>query len=70
MSPKHAFIESLHTETTGGGCMIDFILLKNGQLLAIDNDLAGLYDSYDDFWDGRDGTWEHVTYLNLREAEE
>lgn len=50
--------------------MVDFILLKNGQLLAIDNDLAGLYDSYDDFWDGRDGTWEHVTYLNLREAEE
>jgi hypothetical protein len=67
---NHTFIELIETEMTGGGCMIDFVYLKNGQVLAIDNNLVGLYDSIDDFWDGRDGNWDHVKTIELKENED
>jgi hypothetical protein len=60
---KHRFIKEIVTEQTGGGCMIDFITLINGQVIAIDNDLIGLYSSMDEFWDGKDGSWDHVKLL-------
>jgi hypothetical protein len=60
---KHRFIKEIATEQTGGGCMVDFITLINGQVIAIDNDLIGLYSSMDEFWDGKDGSWDHVKLL-------
>lgn len=60
---KHQFIKNITTEQTGGGCMIDFITLHNGQVIAIDSDLIGLYESMDEFWDGKDGSWDHIKLL-------
>jgi hypothetical protein len=59
----HKFIAKVETHQTGGGCYVDFITLSNGQVIAIDNDLIGLYDNYDDFGDGRDGDFSHVRLI-------
>ena len=55
---------------TGGNIIISFVYLANGQVIAIDDGSLGLYDSIDDFYDGRDGEWNHVKMLELRENED
>ena len=42
---------------------MDFITLSNGQVIGIDNETICLYDNLDDFYDGREGTWDHVQMM-------
>jgi len=58
--------EGIHT---GGNIIVSFVHLANGQMLVVDDGLIGLYDSCDDFWNGRDGSWDHVKTLELKENE-
>ena len=58
--------EGIHT---GGNIIVCFVHLANGQMLVVDDGLIGLYDSCDDFWSGRDGSWDHVKMLELKENE-
>lgn len=44
------YIQQIQSENTGGGCMVDFVILKDGRVLGIDADYVCLYDSMDDFW--------------------
>lgn len=67
---NHQFIKDIRTEMMGGGCLIDFITLSNGQVLAIDNDLIGLYASIDEFYDGKDGSWDHIKLLEWGSEDE
>lgn len=46
------FIKEIYTENTGGGCMVDFIVLKNGALVAINEEYVGVYKNRDDFFEG------------------
>ena len=46
------FIKAVTTENTGGGCMVDFVLLYNGQVLGLNDECVVLYDNMEDFWDG------------------
>lgn len=46
------FIKKMWSEQTGGGIMIDFIELNNGQVIAISEDATGVYSSMKDFEDG------------------
>jgi hypothetical protein len=55
---------------TGGGIIISFVYLANGQVIAIDDGSLGLYDSIEDFWNGRDGEWDHVKLIELKENED
>jgi hypothetical protein len=57
---NHQFIKKIETFQVGGGANMDFITLANGQVLGIDNDNICLYDNLDDFYEGREGTWDHV----------
>ena len=41
-------IVSIETHNSGGGCMLDFIKLKNGKVLCISCDYVGLYESIED----------------------
>ena len=44
------FIKKVYTEHTGGGCMVDFVVLKSGKMVSITKDCICLYDSVEDFW--------------------
>ena len=46
-----AFIEKVTTYETGGGCPVDFVLLKSGRVLGISVDCVVLYDNMEDFHD-------------------
>lgn len=45
-------IKKIYSENTGGGCIVDFLELENGLLLAISDEYIGLYDGKDEFYDG------------------
>lgn len=47
-----SMIESVRAEHTGGGCMVDFILLKDGRLIVIDENCLVLYPGVDAFYAG------------------
>lgn len=47
-------IVSVETENSGGGNMIDFIQLRNGNVLVISDEYAGLYESKEAFYDSAD----------------
>ena len=46
MSAGH-YIEKIETENTGGGCMCDYVHLKDGTILIISEDCVGLYPNFD-----------------------
>ena len=46
------FIKDITTENTGGGCMVDFITLNNGSIVAINDEYIGIYKSRADFYSG------------------
>lgn len=46
-----AYIDRIESENTGGHCMVDFVILKDGRVLGISDDCVCLYKSMDDFWD-------------------
>jgi hypothetical protein len=60
---NYQFIKMITTYQTGGGCMVDFVMLKGGKVLAIDNDTIGLYDSLDEFYEGKDGHFDHIPLI-------
>ena len=45
-------IKDIYTENTGGGVLIDFVVLNNGNLIGIGEGLICLYQSIDDFFNG------------------
>jgi hypothetical protein len=49
---KTEFVESVSCENTGGGCYVDFVTLKDGRVLGINEEYVVLYDSMDDVWEG------------------
>lgn len=46
------YIEKVFSENTGGGSIVDFIVLKSGQVLGMNDECVVLYSSMDDFWSG------------------
>ena len=59
----HEYVKKVETFQIGGGANMDFVTLANGQVLGIDGDLICLYDNLDDFYEGRDGSFSHVTQM-------
>ena len=47
-------VVSIETENSGGGNMLDFIVLRNGNVLAISDEYAGLYAPKEAFYDSAD----------------
>ena len=45
------YIAQITTENAGGGSMVDFIHLKDGRVIGINDEYAVLYNSMDEFWD-------------------
>jgi hypothetical protein len=48
------YIVGIESEHTGGGCMVDFIILKNGQVICVSCDYVGLYNSIEDVFGEED----------------
>jgi hypothetical protein len=44
------YIAQITSENTGGGCIVDFVHLKDGRILGINDEYMVLYDSMDEFW--------------------
>lgn len=44
------FVERVFTENTGGGCMVDFIQLKDGRCIGINEECLVVYPSYNIFY--------------------
>ena len=49
---KSTNIVSVETENSGGSCMLDFITLRNDQVLVISRLYVGLYESKRAFYEG------------------
>ena len=45
------FIEAVTTENTGGGTMVDFVILKDGRILGVNDDCVCLYNSMEHFYE-------------------
>lgn len=45
------YIDQITTENAGGGSMVDFIHLKDGRVIGINDEYAVLYNSMEEFWD-------------------
>ncbi len=43
------YISGVFTENTGGGTMVDFVQLKDGRILAVNDEYVVLYKSMSDF---------------------
>ena len=48
------FIASIHTDQTGGMCMIDIVVLRSGQVIALTDELLGVWPSLDAWYDSID----------------
>lgn len=44
------YIDSVFTENTGGGCVVDFVELKDGRVLGISDEYLCVYESFDHFY--------------------
>lgn len=62
---KMGFIDSIHTENTGGGWMVDFVVLKDGRVLGIDDEYVVLYKSMEDFYEYHEN--KNNPYIKLSE---
>ena len=58
------YIQEIKTDDTGGHCMVDFVILKDGRVLGIDAEYVCLYKSMDDFWEAHS---ESVPTIHLKE---
>ena len=56
------YIATTFTGDTGGGCMVDFLILKDGRCIGVNDECIALYDSYDQFYDG---PFEDVQIIDL-----
>jgi hypothetical protein len=45
------YIAQITTENAGGGSMVDFIHLKDGRVIGLNDEYAVLYASMEEFWD-------------------
>lgn len=45
------YIDKLTFENVGGGSMVDFIHLKDGRIIGLNDECAVLYGSMDEFWE-------------------
>ena len=52
-------IKKIYSENTGGGCIVDFLELENGLLLAVSDEYVGLYKNENDLYEGNEitGFW-------------
>jgi hypothetical protein len=48
------YIVGIESEHTGGGNILDFIILKNGKVLCINDEYVGLYNSIEDVFGDED----------------
>jgi hypothetical protein len=48
------YIEKVFTENTGGNNMVDFIILKDGRCVGINDECIVLYKSYDAVYEAFD----------------
>ena len=51
---KTTYIQDVRTENTGGGCMVDFVTLTDGRVIAINDEMLCMYESEKHFWDSVD----------------
>ena len=58
------FIKETYTQHTGGGCMVDFVELKNGKVLGISDELVVLYDSFEDFDNDIGEDRQHINLID------
>lgn len=59
------YIDQITCENAGGGSIVDFIHLKDGRIIALNDEYAVLYNSLDEFWDA---TPENRPCMELRAA--
>jgi hypothetical protein len=45
------FVNEVFTENTGGGCMVDFIALKDGRFVTLNDEAIGVFSSVDSFYE-------------------
>jgi len=45
------YIDKLTFENVGGGSMVDFIHLKDGRIIGLNDECAVLYNNMQEFWD-------------------
>jgi hypothetical protein len=48
------YIRHVKTENTGGGCMVDFVILDDRRVIAINDEMICVYQSEKHFWDSVD----------------
>jgi len=62
----YEFVESVETEQTGGGVMLDYIMFKHTDIVIIIGiNSIGLYESFQDFQKGKDP----IEFLEIEEME-
>ena len=44
------YIDHIESENTGGGCLVDFVVLKDGRVIGINDEYLCIYKSMDSFW--------------------
>lgn len=45
------YIEKLSSENVGGGSMVDFVHLKDGRIIGLNDECAVLYENMTEFWE-------------------
>ena len=59
--PLSEFISEITTDNTGGGCLVDFIHLKSGHVVCVNDEAVTIYPSKEHFY--RDGTEDAETCM-------
>ena len=61
---KHEFVDHIITENTGGGTMLDLIVLQDGRVLGVNEECVVAYSSLHEFYSGETA---HCPYVYLPE---
>lgn len=56
------YIERVNTEDTGGGSMVDFVILKDGRCIGISDECLVIYPSYDLFYECNTSDLPAITF--------
>jgi len=51
-TPDMTYVKAVWSENTGGGTMVDMIILDNGMLIGINDECIVLYPNEESFYDG------------------
>lgn len=57
------YIDRVFTERVGGGFFVDFIILKDGRCIGLNDESVALYDSFEHFCS--DGPFDDVQIIDL-----